>query len=66
MHDDAKEHAIGRFFDIGKLRVRFGGRKSRRSPFGEDRAVFEVGLDRLGSEACENDVSRRVRGEDDS
>ncbi len=39
--------------------------QSRRSPFGEDRAVCEVGLDRLGSEACEHDVPRRVRGEDD-
>ncbi len=27
--------------------------------------MLEVGLDRLGSEACEHDVSRRVSGEDD-
>ena len=38
----------------------------RRNPFGEDGAVFDVGLDRLASEACENDVSARVRGEEDS
>ena len=61
------------------LRVRFVGRNvgaagavraarllHRRNPCGADRAVLEVRLDRLAREACENDVSARVRGEEDS